>query len=135
MRNLSKKKQKGKLNNCTNSVLISIFKKKKHYYFLKSSEFGKISINQIKAFKKLIVKKFKKKLALIYFNLNANIPVTKKPTEVRMGKGKGSINSFVQKVKTGTSLCVIKSHSHYYTMSVLKQSQNYLPINTKIYFL
>ena len=33
-----------------------------------------------------------------------NIPVSKKPTEVRMGKGKGAVDHFVAAVKPGTIL-------------------------------
>jgi len=50
------------------------------------------------------LKKVVKKLGDVSIRVEANLPVTKKPAEVRMGKGKGSYSHSVRVVKVGTIL-------------------------------
>jgi len=56
-----------------------------YQYGLKALENGKLRLNHINAFIRLIKRMFKKELTL-RLNVFLNIPVTKKPREVRMGK-------------------------------------------------
>jgi len=77
------------------------------------------------------VKKFKKKLALIYFNLNANIPVTKKPTEVRMGKGKGNPEYWAAVVEPGRIIFEIDGVTAEVAKEAMGLAAQKLPIKTK----
>lgn len=77
---------------------------------LKSIESGIISAKQIEAARQAIVRKTQRK-GKIWIRIFPNTPITKKPTEVRMGKGKGSVSHWSAKVKAGTvlfELCGVK---------------------------
>jgi len=129
-----KKHQKGKLLNRVKSRLGTIFDKNKKFFYLKSLNFGHISYNEIKAFKQIINKKLKKLNCHIIYNLIAKIPKTKKPIEVRMGKGKGSVNLFIMKIKPGVVLCKVESTHKILIFKAFKEAQKRLSIKTKIYF-
>ena len=75
--------------------------------FLQAVETGFIFDNQIIAFFKFIVKHkyFKKKL---YVRVYPFLPLTKKPAEVRMGKGKGKIDSYCKPVYPGSVIAEIR---------------------------
>jgi len=60
-----------------------------YQYGLKAIENGKIRLHHINAITRLVKKTFKKELKVRY-NLSLVTPVTEKPREVRMGKGKGA---------------------------------------------
>ena len=67
-------------------------------YGLRVTKPGRITANQIEAARKVIKRQIKK-LGRLYVRVFPHIPVTKKPLEVRMGKGKGSVNHWVARVK------------------------------------
>lgn len=64
---------------------------------------GLITARQLEAARKAITRKLKR-VGMLYIRVFPNIPVTKKPAEVRMGKGKGSVEYWVAKVDTGKVL-------------------------------
>jgi len=70
---------------------------------LKSVESGLISSKQIEAARQAIVRKTKRK-GKIWIKIFPDLPITKKPTEVRMGKGKGSVSHWSARIKGGTVL-------------------------------
>jgi len=70
---------------------------------LKSLESGLISSKQIEAARQAIVRKTKRK-GKIWIKIFPDLPVTKKPTEVRMGKGKGAVSHWSARIKRGTVL-------------------------------
>ena len=86
-----KKYQKGSLKNKFNSNLLNIYQYNPKFLCLKTQTFGKCTVNQIKAFKQIITKKTKKIKSQFFINIPTNFPITKKPLEVRMGKGKGNV--------------------------------------------
>nr|NP_038186.1 ribosomal protein L16 [Synura synuroidea]AAF36952.1 ribosomal protein L16 [Synura synuroidea] len=128
-----KKQQKGKFYNRINSKPINIFNKNKYNLCLRAKDFGKLTINEIKAFKQNLIKKLKKNFVLVRFYFNPITPITKKPIEVRMGKGKGSVNYFVMKIKPGTMLCKIECLNFTIAKKTLMQAKIRLSIKTQIY--
>jgi len=68
---------------------------------LKALEGGQISSRQIEAVRRVITRKLKK-TGQLWIRIFPNIPVSKKPIEVRMGKGKGAVDHWVAVVKPGT---------------------------------
>lgn len=72
-------------------------------YGLKALENGRIRLNHLNAFIRLIKKMFKKELSL-RLNISLITPVTKKPREVRMGKGKGQRDHWECCIKKGMIL-------------------------------
>ena len=103
----------------------------KHCIELKSLSFGKLSSNQLKALKQSVNKIIKKRGRII-FKVFPQTPITKKPTEVRMGKGKGSFSHWIAKIKPGTTLCFIESEFSLLAFKALNYAKIRLPIRTKI---
>ena len=68
---------------------------------LRTLEGGQISSKQIQAVRRVITRKLKR-TGKLWIRIFPNIPVTKKPIEVRMGKGKGAVDHWVAVVKPGT---------------------------------
>jgi len=60
-------------------------------YGLKALENGKITIKHLNSITRLLKKLFKKNI-LVKYNISLLTPITKKPLETRMGKGKGERN-------------------------------------------
>ena len=77
-------------------------------YGLKTLEGGKISSRQIEAVRRVIVRKLKR-TGKLWIRVFPNVPITAKPNEVRMGRGKGSVDHWVAVVKPGTVLYEIGS--------------------------
>jgi len=112
-------------------------KKLKNYnyrcIFLISNDYGKLTTKQLMAIRAVIKKRTKKK-AILQFSLFPNLKVTKKPLEIRMGKGKGMFSHWVAVVKKGTNICKIYTKKKFKIRIVrmLKRVQIRLPIKTKI---
>jgi large subunit ribosomal protein L16 len=71
-----------------NTYAVSNLNLSYYTYGIKALDIGKLQVFHVKAIMKTIKKFFKKELKL-RINIPFNVPVTKKPLEVRMGKGKG----------------------------------------------
>ena len=124
------KQQKGKTYNKINKPLTIKFLKKGSIY-LKSTESGRITSKQLETFYKT-TSKYVKKTGKIILKIFPQTSLTKKPIEVRMGKGKGSVALWVAKVKSGSILCEIISQVPKLTILALTYAQQKLPIKTKI---
>jgi large subunit ribosomal protein L16 len=59
--------------------------------------------------------------------------ITRKPAEVRMGKGKGPVSYWISKVSVGSVLCEIQSKKVSIVKKALLYTQIKLPFKTKIY--
>src|SRR4051812_3519989 len=70
---------------------------------LQAKEGTYITNNQIEAARK-VISRFIKKIGKMRINIFPHLAKTKKPLEVRMGSGKGSVDSWVAVVKEGTVL-------------------------------
>ena len=129
-----KKYQKGKFYNRVRSKLTNIFEKNKKFFYLKATNFGYLTSNEVKSFKQTINKILKKLNSHIIYNLNAVVPKTKKPIEVRMGKGKGNVGLFILKIEPGLILCKIESIYKFLILKAFREAQKRLSIQTRIYF-
>jgi len=125
-----KKEQKGK-NFKKISKNFELFVLKKGSIGLKSMSSGRISSKHIEAFKS-VINKIVKKIGKLVVNIFPFTPITKKPLEIRMGKGKGAVDSWVFKVKAGVMLCEIETGNLLVGKKALKAAQYRLPIRTKI---
>ena len=67
---------------------------------LKSLQAERITARQIEA-ARVAMTRYMKRAGRVWVRIFPNIPVSKKPTEVRMGKGKGSVDRWVVRVKPG----------------------------------
>ena len=93
----------------------------------------RLNSKQLKTLYNGLKKKMKRKGKLI-INVFPQTPITKKPIEVRMGKGKGNVSYWVSKIKSGALLCEISTSHLVYAKKVLNYARFRLPIKTKIIF-
>lgn len=100
---------------------------------LKSVEPGRLNSRQIITLKQTINKLIKKR-GKNFIKIFPTIGISKKPREIRMGKGKGIVDHWVFKVKAGTLLCemFLTSFSLVKGIKALKLVQKKLPFQTKI---
>lgn len=123
-----KKQFKCKLNN----KKISLHHKMIYgQYALKSLEETRLTAKQIEATRRIIVRKMRR-LGFLWIRVFPNIPITSKPIESRMGKGKGSVSFWVAKIKKGQILYEISGISFEIAKQVLNSGSKKLPIKTKI---
>lgn len=71
---------------------------------LQADEGGMITSNQMEAVRRVLVRYLRPYKGKFKLYLFATVPLTKKPVEVRMGKGKGNVDRWVQRVRKGTLL-------------------------------
>jgi large subunit ribosomal protein L16 len=72
-------------------------------YGLKAVERGKITARQIEAARRAMTRHIKRG-GKIWIRVFPDVPVSKKPLEVRMGKGKGNVEFWVCKIQPGRML-------------------------------
>ena len=99
---------------------------------LKAAESGIINSRQIEAARQAIVRKIKRK-GKIWIKIFPDLPITSKPTGVRMGKGKGQVSHWGARVRGGTVLFEICGVSFNVVIAALKTGGAKLPIRTKIF--
>ena len=99
---------------------------------LKAAESGIINARQIEASRQAIVRKMKRK-GKVWIKIFPDLPITSKPTGVRMGKGKGQFSHWAARVRGGTVLFEICGLNFNTVFSALKTGGAKLPIKTKIF--
>lgn len=100
---------------------------------LKASEVGRISSKQLESFYHRL-NKIIKKAGRVFILLFPTIAVSKKPIEVRMGKGKGNVSHWIARVRPGTPICEIITSSKELGLKALNNAKICLPLKTKIFF-
>ncbi len=125
-----RKQQKGRNFNFINKIE-SLETLKHGIVGLKALDSGRITANHIVACRQCM-NKILKKTGQIKINIIADTPITKKPIEIRMGKGKGSVDHWISKVNSGTVIFEIETNSKILAIKALKAAQIKLPINTTI---
>jgi large subunit ribosomal protein L16 len=102
-------------------------------YALKSLENIKLTAKQIETAKQTINKKLKK-LGFVWHRIFPQNPITKKPSEIRMGKGKGAVDHWSAFIYEGTILFEISGISKELAIQALTAGAKKLPQKTKIIF-
>ena len=100
---------------------------------IKSTESGIINARQLESARQSINRKLKRK-GKLWIKIFPNIPVTAKPTAVRMGKGKGGVDHWIAKISAGTILFEVCGINISLAKSALEVGSNKLSIKTKIVF-
>ncbi len=96
---------------------------------LKSLDRGRITARQIEAARRTITRHVKR-TGKMWIRIFPDKPITKKPLEVRMGKGKGSVEFWVAQVKPGTMLYEIQGVSEELARESFALAAAKLPIKT-----
>ena len=99
-------------------------------YGLKALQPERIISNQIEA-ARVALTRYMKRTGKVWTRVFPNIPVSKKPTEVRMGKGKGSTEFWVCRVKPGRILFEVDGVNEIVAKEALYKASAKLPIKTK----
>ena len=99
-------------------------------YGLKALEAERITARQIEA-ARVAMTRFMKRAGRVWVRIFPDVPVSKKPTEVRMGKGKGSPEYYACRVKPGRIIFEIDGVSEEVAKEALYKASAKLPIKTK----
>ena len=98
---------------------------------LKALEPERITSRQIEATRRAITRQMKRQ-GKVWIRVFPDLPVSAKPIEVRMGKGKGSIDRWVAKVKPGRILFFFDVVNEETAREALRLGAAKLPIKTKV---
>jgi len=98
---------------------------------LKAVEPERIIGKQIEAARVALTRQMQRK-GRVWLRIFPNIPVSKKPIEVRMGKGKGSPEFWVYRVKPGRIIFEIDGVNDTVAKESFDRAASKLPIKTKI---
>ena len=99
-------------------------------YGLKAIQPDRVIGKQIEA-ARVALTRYMKRTGKVWTRIFPNIPVSKKPTEVRMGKGKGSPEFWACRVKPGRILFEVDGLEEKEAMEAFSVCSHKLPIKTK----
>lgn len=99
---------------------------------MRSSQSGRLTAQQIEASRRILSKRLKKQ-GSYHIHIHPSISVSKKPSEVRMGKGKGAIDHHICRVKAGQILFSIQGVTPALSKLLFKKVSYKLPIQTEFF--
>ena len=100
-------------------------------YGLKAQAPSRVTARQIEAARRAMTRHMKR-AGRVWIRIFPDVPVSKKPTEVRMGKGKGTVEFWAAKVKPGRIMFEIDGVNDTVAREALRLAAAKLPIKTKI---
>ena len=98
---------------------------------LKAMEPERVTSRQIEATRRAITRAMKRQ-GRVCIRIFPDVPVSKKPTEVRMGKGKGSVEFWAARVKPGRIMFELDGVTDEVAREALLLGAAKLPIKTRI---
>ena len=99
-------------------------------YGLKATDRGRITARQIEAARKAMTRHIRRQ-GKIWIRIFPDKPITKKPLEVRQGKGKGNVEYWVAQIKPGRILYEMSGVDENLAKEALKLAAAKLPVDTK----
>lgn len=99
-------------------------------YGLKAQEPERITARQIEAARRAMTR-YMKRAGRVWIRIFPDVPVSSKPTEVRMGKGKGAPEYWAARVKPGRIMFEIDGVSEEIAREALRLAAMKLPIKTR----
>jgi large subunit ribosomal protein L16 len=100
-------------------------------FALKSTEPERVTARQIEAARRAITRHMKRQ-GRVWIRIFPDVPVSAKPIEVRMGKGKGSTDYWAAKVKPGRIMFEIDGVSEVIAREALRLGAMKLPVTTRV---
>jgi large subunit ribosomal protein L16 len=122
-----RKQQKGKVQDITVKGSTISF----GAYALKSITGGRITNRQIEA-ARIALTRYMKREGQVWIRIFPDKPITRKPQEVRMGKGKGSLDHYVAMIQPGRIIFEIDGVSYETAAEALRLAAQKLPVLTKL---
>jgi large subunit ribosomal protein L16 len=99
-------------------------------YGLKAMEPDRVTARQIEAARRALTRHMKRS-GQVWIRIFPDVPVTKKPLEVRMGSGKGSVELWVARVKPGRIIFEVDGVSEQIAREAFALAAAKLPIKTR----
>ncbi|MGR3484834.1 MAG: 50S ribosomal protein L16 [Paracoccaceae bacterium] len=97
---------------------------------LKAVEPERVTARQIEAARRAMTRHMKRQ-GRVWIRIFPDVPVTSKPVEVRMGKGKGSVDFWAAKVKPGRVMFEIDGVTEPVAREALRLAAMKLPVKTR----
>ncbi|HEB98586.1 MAG TPA: 50S ribosomal protein L16 [Thiotrichales bacterium] len=98
-------------------------------FAIKATTRGQITARQIEAARRAITRHVKRG-GKLWIRVFPDVPITKKPIEVRMGKGKGNVEYWVAKIQPGRVLYEIEGVSEEVAREAFRRAAAKLPVKT-----
>ena len=98
---------------------------------LKATQPGRVTARQIEAARRAMTRHMKR-AGRVWIRIFPDVPVSKKPTEVRMGKGKGSPEFWACRVKPGRIMFEIDGVTTIVAREAFERAAAKLPISTRV---
>jgi large subunit ribosomal protein L16 len=98
-------------------------------YGLQATERGRMTARQIEAARRAMTRHIKRG-GKIWIRVFPDVPISKKPLEVRMGKGKGNVEYWVCKIQPGRMLYEMEGVSEDVARQAFKLAASKLPFKT-----
>lgn len=98
---------------------------------LKAIQPERITARQIEAARRAMTRHMKRQ-GRVWIRIFPDVPVTKKPTEVRMGKGKGSVEFWAARVKPGRIMFEIDGVTDSVAQEALRLAAMKLSVKTRV---
>ncbi len=98
---------------------------------LKATAGARIMSNQIEAARKVLSREVGK-TGKVWIRIFPDMPLTKKPAEVKLGKGKGDLFGYCAPVKPGRVLFEVDGVTDAIAREALRKAGTKLPVKTKI---
>lgn len=99
-------------------------------FALQTTEMGRITARQIEA-SRIAISRSVKRGGKLWIRIFPDKPITKKPAEVRMGSGKGSVELWVAPVKPGRILFEMNGVTREQAKEAFRLAAHKLPVKTK----
>jgi large subunit ribosomal protein L16 len=96
-----------------------------------SLQSARLTAKQIESSRQSISRRIKR-LGKLQLKVFPDLAVSSKPTEVRMGKGKGAVEFWACKVRPGTTIFEISGAERDIAVKALKSGASKLPVQVKI---
>tara|TARA_B100001996_G_C18639603_1_gene585112 strand:- start:1222 stop:1635 length:414 start_codon:yes stop_codon:yes gene_type:complete len=100
-------------------------------YGLKAVESGWVTARQIEA-SRIVISRVVRKIGKMWIRIFPDKPVTARPAETRMGKGKGSLDHWVAVVKPGRILFEVDGVTREQAEQAFRDAGHKLPVKTKV---
>ncbi len=98
---------------------------------LKATTPGRVTARQIEAARRAITRRMKR-AGRVWIRIFPDVPVSTKPTEVRMGKGKGSPEYWMARVKPGRIMFEVDGVDEVIAREAFDRGAAKLPVQTRI---
>ena len=99
-------------------------------YALKAIEPDRVNSRQIEAARRALTRHMKRQ-GRVWIRIFPDVPVTAKPIEVRMGKGKGSVDRWVAKIKPGRIMFEVDGVTEDVAMEALRLAAMKLSVKSR----